>query len=123
MRTWSPGAMWREHVRLGVGVAVVCAGAMGDDGLVEALLKLAAQAGDAALGFLGELLLRGAIFDGADVLAHLKFEVLEQRGQLGFEFAGAVAQLDVAFAGEFGAFLIERVLLFACGFAVVFELR
>ena len=34
------------------------------------------------------------------VLAHLEFEVLEQRGQLGFEFAGAVAQFDVAFAGR-----------------------
>ena len=42
-----------EDVRLGVRVAHVGAGAMGDDGLVEALLKLAAEAGDAAFGFLG----------------------------------------------------------------------
>ena len=102
---------------------MIGAGAVGDDGLVEALLKLAAQARDAAFGFLGELLLGGAIFDGADGLAHLEFEVLEQRGQLGFEFAGAVAQFDVAFAGEFGALLIEGVLLLAGGFAVGFELR
>ena len=86
-------------MRLGVDVAGVCAGAMGDDGLVEALLKFAAEAGDAALGFLGELLLGGAIFDGADVLAHLKFKFLHQRGELGFEFAGAVAEFYVAFAG------------------------
>jgi hypothetical protein len=96
---------------------------VGDDGLVEALLKLAAQAQDAAFGFLGELLLRGAVFNGAHGFAHLEFEVLEQRGELGFEFAGAVAQLDVAFAGEPGAFLVERVLLLAGGFAVGFKLR
>ena len=41
-----------EQVRLGVRVAHVGAGAVGDDGLVEALLKLAAQAQDAAFGFL-----------------------------------------------------------------------
>ena len=41
-----------HHVRLGVGVALIRAGTMGDDGLVEALLKLAAQAQDAAFGFL-----------------------------------------------------------------------
>ena len=100
-----------EQVRLGVGVADIRAGAVGDDGLVEALLKLAAQALDAAFGLFGELLLADAIFDGADRLAHLKLEVLEQRGQLGFEFAGALAQLDVALAGELGALLIERILL------------
>ena len=111
-----------EQVRLGVGVAQIGAGAVGDDGLVEALLKLAAQAQDAAFGFFGELLLRGAIFDGADGLAHLELEVLEQRGQLGFELAGAVAQLDVAFAGQLGALLIERVLLLAGGLAFGFKL-
>ena len=121
-RTWSPGAMWLEEVRLGVGVAVVGAGAVGDDGLVEAFLKFAAEAVDAAFGFFGELLLRGAVFDGADVLAHLEFEFLEQGGEFGFEFAGAVAEFDVAFAGEFGAFLIEGVLLLAGGFAVGFKL-
>ncbi len=42
-----------EDVRLGVRVANVRAGAMGDDGLIEALLKLAAQAQDAAFGLLG----------------------------------------------------------------------
>jgi hypothetical protein len=42
-----------QDVRLGVGVAHIRAGAVGDDGLVEALLKLAAQAQDAALSFLG----------------------------------------------------------------------
>ena len=51
-------------------------------------------------------------------LAHLKLEVLEQRGQLGFQLAGAIAQLDVALAREPGSLLIERVLLVACGFAV-----
>ena len=34
-----------EQMRLGIGVALIRAGAVGDDGLVEALLKLAAQAG------------------------------------------------------------------------------
>ena len=112
-----------ENVRLGVGVALIGAGAVGDDGLVEALLKLAAQAQDAALGLLRQLLLGGAILDGADRLAHLEFEVLEQRGQLGFEVAGAVAQFDVALASEPGPLLIERVLLGAGGLAVVFQLR
>ena len=41
-----------EQVRLRVGIALIRAGAMRNDGLVEALLKLTAQAGDAALGFL-----------------------------------------------------------------------
>ena len=72
---------------------------------------------------LDKLLLRGAIFDGAHVLAHLEFEFLEQRGQFGFELAGAVAQFDVAFAGQLGAFLIERVLLFAGGFPLGLKLR
>ena len=110
-------------MRLGVGVAVVGAGAVGDDGLVKALLKFAAQAVDAALGFLGELLLGGAVFDGTDILAHLEFEFLHQRGELGFEFAGAIAKFDVAFAGEPGALLVEGVLLFAGCLAVFFELR
>ena len=56
------------------------------------------------------------------VLAHLELEVLEQRGELGFEFSRAVAQLDVAFAGKLGTFLIQRVLLFASGLAFDFEL-
>jgi hypothetical protein len=56
-------------------------------------------------------LLRGAILDGAHRLAHLELEVLEQRGQFGFQLAGAVAQLDVALAREPGALLVERVLL------------
>jgi hypothetical protein len=42
-----------HDMRLGVGVALIRAGAVGDDGLVEALLKLAAQALDAAFGLLG----------------------------------------------------------------------
>ena len=63
-----------------------------------------------------------AILDGAHRLAHLKLEVLEQRGQLGFEFSGAVAQLDVALAGQLRPLLIERVLLGAGGLAVLFEL-
>ncbi len=66
-----------EHMRLGVRIVDVRAGAVGDDGLVEALLKLAAQAGHAAFGFFGKLLLRGAVFDGAHGFAHLEFKVLE----------------------------------------------
>ena len=100
-----------EDVRLCIGIARVGAGAVGDDGLVEALLELAAQAVDAAFGFFGKLLLRGAVFDGADVLAHLEFEFLHQRCELGFEFAGAVAKFDVAFAGQLSALLIKGVLL------------
>jgi hypothetical protein len=92
-----------EQMRLRVGVALIGAGAVGDDGLVEALLKLAAQARHAAFGFFRELLLRGAVLDGADGLAHLELEVLEQRGQLGFQLARPVAQLHIAFAGQFGA--------------------
>ena len=38
-------------------------------------------------------------FNGADGFAHLELEVLEERGELGFELAGAAAELDVAFAG------------------------
>ena len=112
-----------QQVRLRVGIALVRAGAVRDDGLVEALLKLAAQALDAAFGFLRQLLLRGAIFDGAHRLAHLELEVLEQRGQLGFQLARAVAQLHVAFAGQLRALLVQRVLLFARRFALVFKLR
>ena len=33
-----------DEVRLGVGIALVGAGAVGDDGLVEALLEFAADA-------------------------------------------------------------------------------
>ena len=80
---------------------------MGDDGLVEALLKFAAEPVDAPLGFLGELLLGGAVLDGTHILAHLEFEFLHQRGELGFQFAGAIAKFDVAFAGEFGTLLIR----------------
>ena len=39
-----------QQVGLGVLVTLVGAGAVGDDGLVKALLELAAQAVDAALG-------------------------------------------------------------------------
>ena len=95
---------------------------MRHDGLVEALLEFAAQARDAPFGFLRELLLRGAVLDGAHVLAHLEFEFLHQRGQLGFELAGAVAQFDVALARQPGPLLIERVLLLAGGLALFFEL-
>jgi hypothetical protein len=122
-RTWSPTAMCLRMCGWALASPDIRAGAVGDDGLVEALLKLAAQAQDAAFGFLGELLLPGAIFDGAHRLAHLELEVLEQRGQLGFQLAGAVAQLDVALAGEPGSLLVERVLLGAGGLAVLFELR
>ena len=76
---------------LRVGVAGVGTGAVGDDGLVETLLEFAAEAIDAPFGFFGQLLLGGAVFDGADILAHLEFEFLHQRGELGLEFAGAVA--------------------------------
>jgi hypothetical protein len=41
-----------EQVRLSVGIALIGSGAMRNDGLVEALLKFAAQARDAAFGFL-----------------------------------------------------------------------
>ena len=121
-RTWSPAAMcftiaagrWRRPVGTG---------AVGDDGLVEALLKLAAQALDAAFGFLGQLLLPGAVFDGAHGFAHLELEVFEQRGELGFKVADPIAQLDIAFAGEPGAFLVEGVLLFTRGFLLGLKLR
>ena len=79
---WSDGELLTEldvfeKVRLGVCVANVRAGAVGDDGLVEALLELAAKTRHAAFGFFGELLLGGAIFDGANGLAHLEFEILQ----------------------------------------------
>ena len=117
------GCYVTQQMRLGVDIILVGTGAMGDDGLVEALLKFAAKPVDAAFGFFGKLLLCGAIFDGAHVLAHLEFELLDQRGELGFQFAGTVAQLDVTFAGEFGAFKVQRVLLFASGLLFGFKLR
>ena len=110
-------------MRLRVLVALIRAGAVRDDGLVEALLKLAAQALDAPLGFFGELLLRGAVLDGAHVLAHLELEVLEQGGQLALELTHAVAHLRVALALQLFPFLVERVLLLARGLALHFELR
>ena len=64
----------------------------------------------------------GAILNGAHCLAHLKLKVLEQRGQLGFQFPGAVAQLNIAFAGQLCPLLIERVLLLARGLALLFQL-
>ena len=67
-------------------------------------------------------MLGGAIFDGADGLAHLEFEVFEERGELDFEFASAIAQLNVAFTSEFGAELVESVLLLAGGLALGFKL-
>ena len=77
-RTWSPVAMCFKICGWALASPNIGAGAVCDDGLVEALLKLAAQALDAAFGFLRQFLLRGAIFDGADRLAHLELEVLEQ---------------------------------------------
>ena len=71
-------------MRLGVGVSLIGSGAVGYDGLVEAFLELAAQARHAALGFFRELLLRRAVLDCAHRLAHLEFEVFEQRGQFYF---------------------------------------
>jgi len=67
--------------------------------------------------------LRGAIFNGAYGLAHLKFEILQQRREFGFELAGAVAQFHVALARQLRPFLVERVLLLARNLAVFFELR
>ena len=68
-------------------------------------------------------MLGGAVFNGADGLAHLEFEVFEQRGELYFQFARAVAEFDVSFAGQLGAGLVQRILFFARRLALRFELR
>ena len=67
--------------------------------------------------------MRGAIFNGAHRLAHLEFKILQQRRQLGFQFARAVAQLHITLAGKLGALLVKRVLLLACGLSILFKLR
>ncbi len=116
--------MCRTQVRLRIGIALVGAGAVRNHRLVEALLKLAAQAVDAPLGFFRKLLLRGAILDGAHILAHLEFEVLQQRCQLGFKFARAVAQIPcrprapVCVRSWFSAYCCSRAALRS-----VFKLR
>ena len=109
-------------MRLGVGVAGVGAVLVGDYGRVELLFEVAAQALDAAFGFFGELELAGAVFDGVDGLAQLEFEVLEQGAEFLFELAGALFGFEIAFAGEAGALLVERVLLGAGGFAFGFKI-
>ena len=111
-----------QQVRLRIGVALIGPGAVRNNSLVEALLKLAAQAGDAPFGFFRELLLRSTVLDRAHVFAHLKFEVLEQRGQFGLKLAHAVAHFNIALAFQPFPLLIERVLLLARRFALDFEL-
>src|SRR5450631_1089023 len=107
---------------LSVHVALVRAGTMGNDGLVETFLEITTEAIDAALRFFRKLLLRGAIFDGAHGFPHLKLEVLEQRGKLCFQFAGAIAQLNIPFARKSSSFKIQGVMLFARDFSLLFEL-
>ena len=53
-----------DDVGAGVFVTLVGSGGVGDDGLIELLAELTAGLGDAALGFLAELLGGGAILHG-----------------------------------------------------------
>ncbi len=73
--TVSPTADAGDDVGTGVFVSAVGAGGVGDDGLIELLAELAAGAGDAAFGFLAELLGGGAILHGGDGLAGVVLEV------------------------------------------------
>ena len=93
-----------NEVGLGVRIAAIGAGMAGDDGGVELFAELAAQAGDAAFGFLGELLLGGAIVDDADGFAGLVFKVFDQR----LEFLLHLADLGAPFLE---AFRLEAVFL------------
>ncbi len=71
-----------DDVRAGVFVTAVGSGGVGDDGLIELLAELAAGLGDAALGFLAELLGGGAVLHGGDGLAGMVLEVAHQRVEL-----------------------------------------
>ena len=46
-----------------------------------------------------------------------------ERGEFGFQFAGAVADLEIALAGETSALLVQGVLLLASGLVLDFKLR
>ncbi len=92
-----------DDVRLGVLVAAVGSGVLGDDGGVEAFREFAAEAGDALLRLAGELLLSGAVLDGADGFAGLKFKVFDEGLELCFEVANFGAPLLHAFGVEPGA--------------------
>ena len=91
--------------------------------LIEALLKLAPQPRDPPLGFLRQLLLRRAILNRTHRLPHLKLEILHQRSQLRLQLARPVAQFHIALARQLRPLLVQRVLLLARGFALLFKLR
>ena len=123
MRTWSPGAMCLSRC----GWAFESPTSAPVRWATTVWLKLSwnsrRRRGDAALGLFRQLLLGGAVFDGADGFAHLELEVLYERGEFGFEFAGAVADFEIALAGETSALLVQGVLLLARGFFLDLKLR
>ena len=82
-----------DDVGTGVFVALVGAGGVGDDGLIELLAEFAAGFGDAAFGLLAELLGGGAILHGGDGLAGVVLEVAHERVELLLQIADLFALL------------------------------
>ena len=96
---------------LGGGIVLVGTVGVGDDGGVELLGKLAAEARDAELGVARDLLREGLVVDGFDGLAKLIGEVLDEGVELGLQLLGAGLLFDAAF--DFEAGLLARELALA----------
>ncbi len=97
-------------MRLGRRVLPVGSGDVRDNGLVEALLELALQTGDATVCLGGCLALGSLVFHALYAVAHLELELLHQRGELHFEFAGALPLLQSALGLQPLAFAFDRLL-------------
>ena len=89
-----------DQLRLGVRIALVGAGGVGDDGGIELLAEFAAQLGDAAFGVFGKLLRGGAILNGIDRFAGVIFEIAQQALELLFHLADFGLLVFLAFRGE-----------------------
>ncbi len=116
-------------VRLGVGVLLVGAGGMGNDGGVELAGELAAKGGDATSESRAIFLASALVVDGFDGLAKLVGEIFDERVEFAFELFGASLLFGTAFDFEAGAFagelalaLLERLALDGCGGELIVEL-
>ena len=101
--TVSPSETRATRWGLCVLVAAVGSGGVGDDGLIELLAEFAASLGDAALGFLAELLGGGAVLHGGDGLAGVVLEVAQERVELLLQITNLFALLFEALGFEAAA--------------------